>query len=64
MRDVEIKKPGKYTVVVKSPEGEMRADWDLYSTPKKAAAKERDHSGSPTVFPSDTALQPAFSPRA
>lgn len=39
MRDVEIKKPGKYTVVVKSPEGEMRADWDLYSTPKKAAAK-------------------------
>lgn len=36
---VEIKKPGKYTVVVKSPEGEMRADWDLYSTPKKAAAK-------------------------
>lgn len=39
MRDVEIKKPGRYTVVVKSPEGEMRAEWDLYTTAKKPAAK-------------------------
>ena len=39
LRDVEIKKPGKYTVTVKSPEGEMRADWDIYTTPKKAVAK-------------------------
>ncbi len=26
LRDVEIKKPGKYTVTVKSPEGELRAN--------------------------------------
>ena len=39
MRDVEIKKPGRYTVVVKSPEGEMRAEWDLYTTAKKPVAK-------------------------
>ena len=56
MRDVEIKKPGKYTVVVKSPEGEMRADWDLYSTPKKAAAKNVIILLADGL-PSDTALQ-------
>lgn len=39
LRDVEIKKPGKYTVTVKSPEGELRANWDIYTTPKKAVAK-------------------------
>lgn len=39
VRDVEIKKPGRYEVVVKSPEGEMRANWDLYTTPKKPVAK-------------------------
>lgn len=39
MRDVEIAKPGAYEVVVKSPEGEMRAKWDLYTTPKKPVAK-------------------------
>ena len=39
VRDVEIKKPGKYTVTVKSPEGEMRANWDIYTTPAKPVAK-------------------------
>lgn len=39
VRDVEIKKPGRYEVVVKSPAGEMRALWDLYTTPKKAVAR-------------------------
>ena len=39
VRDVEIKKPGRYEVVVKSPEGEMRANWNLYTTPKKPVAK-------------------------
>lgn len=33
VRDVEIKKPGRYEVIVKSPEGEMRANWDIYTTP-------------------------------
>lgn len=39
VRDVEIKKPGRYEVVVKSPEGEMRANWDIYTTPEKPVAK-------------------------
>lgn len=39
MRDVEIKKPGEYTVTVKSPEGVQKAKWTVYSTPKKAVAK-------------------------
>lgn len=39
VRDVEIKKPGRYEVIVKSPEGEMRANWDIYTTPEKPVAK-------------------------
>ena len=39
IRDVEIKKPGKYEVTVKSPEGEKTVRWDLYTTPEKAVAK-------------------------
>lgn len=39
VRDVEIKKPGRYEVVVKSPEGELRANWDIYTTPEKPVAK-------------------------
>lgn len=39
VRDVEIKKPGRYTVTVKSAEGEQTAHWDIYSTPKKPVAK-------------------------
>ena len=39
VRNVEIKKPGRYEVVVKSPEGEMRANWDIYTTPAKPVAK-------------------------
>lgn len=39
VRDVEIKKPGRYTVTVKSAEGEMQANWDLYTTPAKPVAK-------------------------
>lgn len=39
MRDVEIKKPGRYSVTVKSPEGILKADWTLYDTPKKPVAK-------------------------
>lgn len=50
MRDVEIKKPGKYTVVVKSPEGEMRADWDLYSYAQESRGQERDHSARRRSF--------------
>ena len=39
MRDVEIRNPGRYEVLVKSPEGEMRATWDIYTTPDKPVAK-------------------------
>lgn len=39
VRDVEIKKPGRYTVTVKSAEGEQTAHWDIYSTPEKPVAK-------------------------
>ncbi len=39
VRDVEIKKPGRYEVIVKSPEDEMRANWDIYTTPEKPVAK-------------------------
>ena len=39
VRDVEIKKPGRYEVIVKSPEGEMRANWDIYTTPEKPVAR-------------------------
>lgn len=39
VRDVEIAKPGKYEVTVTSPEGVMRANWDIYTTPQKAVAK-------------------------
>ena len=39
VRDVEIKKPGRYKVTVSSPAGTMAAEWDLYSTPAKAKAK-------------------------
>ena len=39
VRDVEIKKPGRYKVTVSSPSGTMAAEWDLYSTPAKAKAK-------------------------
>ncbi|MFR6027942.1 MAG: alkaline phosphatase [Sutterella wadsworthensis] len=39
VRDVEIKKPGRYEVIVKSPEGEMRDNWDIYTTPEKPVAK-------------------------
>lgn len=39
MRDVEIKKPGRYTVTVQSAEGEQKVEWDIYSTPEKPVAK-------------------------
>lgn len=39
VRDVEIKNPGRYTVTVKSAEGEQTAHWDIYSTPEKPVAK-------------------------
>ncbi len=39
LRNVEIKKPGDYKVTVRSPEGEMTARWNLYTTPRKAVAK-------------------------
>ena len=39
VRDVEIKKPGRYKVTVSSPAGTMAAEWDLYSTPAKARPK-------------------------
>ncbi len=39
MRDVEIKKPGHYTVKVTSPVGTKTVTWDLYTTPKKRQAK-------------------------
>lgn len=39
MRDVQITKPGQYTVTVKSPAGNKTVQWDIYSTPKQAKAK-------------------------
>lgn len=63
LRDVEIKKPGKYTVTVKSPEGELRANWDIYTTPKKAVAKNVIILLA-TGFPSAIAPPPAFFRRA
>lgn len=39
LRGTEIKNPGKYNVVVKTPDGEKSVSWELYSTAEKPVAK-------------------------
>lgn len=39
LRGTEIKKPGKYNIVVKTPDGEKSVSWELYSTAEKPVAK-------------------------
>ncbi len=39
LRNTEIKQPGKYKIVVKTPDGKKEVNWDIYTTAEKAVAR-------------------------